>query len=80
MLAIHLLTLTKTNMVAQELMRHLRVNYKAAWRIRHKITHAMTEREAPSQSPLSPARDASATGPGYDDVQAPFRTASAYGY
>ena len=47
MLAIHLLTSTKTNMAALGLMQHLGVNYKAAWRIKHKIMHAMTEREAP---------------------------------
>jgi transposase-like protein len=49
MLAIHLLTSTKTNMAALELMRHLGVNYKAAWRIKHKIMQAMAEREAPRQ-------------------------------
>lgn len=46
MLAIHLLTSTKTNMAALELMRHLGVNYKAAWRIKHKVMQAMAEREA----------------------------------
>ena len=49
MLAIHLLTATKTNMAALELMRHLGVNYKAAWRIKHKVMQAMAEREAPRQ-------------------------------
>ncbi|NYE28924.1 hypothetical protein HDE78_001880 [Rhodanobacter sp. K2T2] len=34
MLALHLLTATKTNMATPELMRHLGVNYKAAWRIK----------------------------------------------
>ena len=41
MLALHLLTATKTNMAALELMRHLGVNYKAAWRIKHKCSYAM---------------------------------------
>lgn len=45
MLAMHLLTSTKTNLAALELMRHLGVNYKTAWRIKHKILQAMTERE-----------------------------------
>lgn len=45
MLALHLLTATKTNLSALELMRHLGVNYKAAWRIKHKVMQAMVERE-----------------------------------
>ena len=45
MLAMHLLTSTKTNLAALELMRHLGVNYKAAWRLKHKVMQAMTERE-----------------------------------
>lgn len=45
MLALHLLTATKTNLAALELMRHLGVNYKTAWRMKHKIMQAMTERE-----------------------------------
>ncbi len=45
MLAMHLLGSTKTNLAALELMRHLGVNYKTAWRIKHKIMEAMTERE-----------------------------------
>lgn len=45
MLAIHLLTATKTNLAALELKRHLGVNYKAAWRLKHKIMQAMSERE-----------------------------------
>ncbi len=45
LLAIHLLTATKTNLAALELKRHLGVNYKAAWRIKHKIMQAMSERE-----------------------------------
>jgi transposase-like protein len=47
LLAIHLLTATKTNMAALELKRHLGVDYKAAWRIKHKVMQAMAEREAP---------------------------------
>ncbi|PPU14654.1 transposase, partial [Xanthomonas arboricola] len=31
--ALHLLTSTKTNMAALELMRHLGINYKSAWRM-----------------------------------------------
>ncbi|WP_426683358.1 IS1595 family transposase [Xanthomonas translucens pv. undulosa] len=46
MLALHLLTATKTNLAALELMRHLGVNYKTAWRMKHKIMQAMAEREA----------------------------------
>ncbi len=49
MLAIHLLTSTKTNMAALELKRHLGVDYKAAWRIKHKVMQAMAAREAPRQ-------------------------------
>ena len=49
MLAIHLLSSTKTNMAALELMRHLGVNYKAAWRIKHKVMQAMAAREASRQ-------------------------------
>ena len=45
MLAIHLLTATKTNLAALELMRHLGVNYKTAWRVKHKVMQAMAERE-----------------------------------
>ncbi len=46
-LAIHLLTSTKTNMAALELKRHLGISYRAAWRLKHKVMQAMTEREAP---------------------------------
>ena len=45
MLAMHLLTSTKTNLAALELMRHLGVNYKTAWRLKHKVMQAMSERE-----------------------------------
>ncbi|MGH8115417.1 MAG: IS1595 family transposase [Rhodanobacteraceae bacterium] len=44
-LAMHLLTSTKTNMAALELMRHLDVCYRTAWRLKHKLMQAMTERE-----------------------------------
>lgn len=47
LLALHLLTATKTNLAALELMRHLGVNYKTAWRMKHKIMQAMAEREEP---------------------------------
>ncbi|PPU98537.1 transposase, partial [Xanthomonas hyacinthi] len=49
MLALHLLTSTKTKMAALELMRHLGVNYKTAWRMKHKIMQVMAEREATRQ-------------------------------
>jgi hypothetical protein len=45
-LAMYLLTQSKTNMAALELMRHLGVCYRTAWRIKHKIMQAMAEREA----------------------------------
>lgn len=47
MLALYLLTSTKTDLSALELKRHFGVNYKAAWRIKRKVMHAMAEREAP---------------------------------
>lgn len=43
--AFYLLTSTKTNLSALELKRHLGVNYKAAWRLKHKVMQAMLERE-----------------------------------
>lgn len=46
-LAMHLLTATKTNMAALELMRHLGVSYRSAWRVKHKIMEAMMRREEP---------------------------------
>lgn len=49
MLALHLLSATKTNLAALELMRHLGVNYKTAWRLKHKIMQAMAEREEARQ-------------------------------
>lgn len=45
MLAIYLLTSTKTNLAALELKRHLGVCYRTAWRLKHKIMQAMAERE-----------------------------------
>jgi len=48
-LALYLLTQSKTNMAALELMRHLGVCYRTAWRIKHKVMQAMTEREAQRQ-------------------------------
>ena len=48
-LAIYLLTSTKTNMSALELMRHLGVRYRAAWRIKHKVMQAMMAREEARQ-------------------------------
>lgn len=46
LLAIYLLGQSKTNLSALELMRHLGVSYPTAWRIKHKLMQAMTEREA----------------------------------
>lgn len=48
-LAIHLLTATKTNMAALELKRHLGVCNRTAWRLKHKVMQAMTEREESRQ-------------------------------
>ena len=48
-LALYLLTQSKTNVAALELMRHLGVCYRTAWRIKHKLMQAMTEREAGRQ-------------------------------
>ena len=48
-LALYLLSQSKTNMAALELMRHLGVCYKTAWRMKHKLMQAMTEREANRQ-------------------------------
>ena len=45
-LALYLLTQTKTNLAALELARHLGVSYSSAWRMKHKLMQAMTEREA----------------------------------
>ncbi|HEX7326007.1 MAG TPA: IS1595 family transposase [Rhodanobacteraceae bacterium] len=46
LLAMYLLTTTKTNLAALELMRHLGVNWKTAWRLKHKVLHVMATREA----------------------------------
>jgi len=52
-------------MVPLELTRHLGVNYKAAWRIKHKVMRAMAERVAPRRLSgfvqSTPTRPASAT-------------------
>lgn len=44
-LALHLLTSAKTNLSALELKRQLGVCYRTAWRVKHKVMLAMTERE-----------------------------------
>ncbi len=44
-LALYFLTQTKTNISALELTRHLGVSYSSAWRMKHKLMQAMTERE-----------------------------------
>src|SRR5690606_8804559 len=44
-LAMHLLTATKTNLSALEMMRHLGVSYRTAWAMKHKIMQVMVERE-----------------------------------
>ncbi|MFT4196990.1 MAG: IS1595 family transposase [Pseudoxanthomonas sp.] len=46
LLAMYLLSQSKTNLSALELMRHLGVSYPAAWRIKHKLMQAMAEGEA----------------------------------
>jgi len=47
--AIYALTTTKTNVAALELMRQLGVCYRTAWRLKHKILKAMTDREEARQ-------------------------------
>jgi transposase-like protein len=44
-LALHLLSSAKTNLSALELKRQLGVCYRTAWRLKHKVMHAMTDRE-----------------------------------
>jgi hypothetical protein len=44
-LAMHLLTQSKNNVAALELMRHLGVCYKTAWHIKHKLMEVMRVRE-----------------------------------
>jgi hypothetical protein len=41
----YLLTSPKTNLAALERIRHLGVNDKTEWRIKHRVLQAMTERE-----------------------------------
>lgn len=48
-IAIYALTASKTNVAALELMRQLGVCYRTAWRLKHKIMQAMTEREETRQ-------------------------------
>jgi transposase-like protein len=47
--ALYLLTQTKNNVSGLELMRHLGVCQRTAWRIKHKIMQAMAERESSRQ-------------------------------
>ena len=44
-LAMHLLTQSKNNVAALELMRHLGVCYKTAWLMKHKLMEVMRGRE-----------------------------------
>jgi len=44
-LAMHLLTQSKNNVSALELMRHLGVCYKTAWLMKHKLMEVMRQRE-----------------------------------
>ena len=44
-LAMHLLTQSKNNVAALELMRHLGVCYKTAWLMKHKLMEVMRARE-----------------------------------
>lgn len=46
-LAMHLLTQSKNNVSALELMRHLGVCYKTAWLMKHKLLEVMFLREEP---------------------------------
>jgi transposase-like protein len=45
--AMYLLTQSKNNVAAIELMRLLGVCYRTAWRVKHKLMQVMTEREEP---------------------------------
>lgn len=45
-MALYLLTQSKTNLAALELMRHLGVCYRTAWRLKHKLMQAMCSRES----------------------------------
>lgn len=46
-LAISLPTSTRTKLAVLEWVRHLGVRYRTAWRLKHTIMQAMTEREKP---------------------------------
>lgn len=46
LLAMYLLSQSKTNLSALELMRHLGVSYPTAWRLKHKLMAAMLRDEA----------------------------------
>jgi len=46
-LAMHLLTQSKNNVAALELMRHLGVSYRSAWLMKHKLMEVMYLRERP---------------------------------
>lgn len=48
-LAMHLLTQSKNNVAALELMRHLGGCYKTAWLMKHKLMEVMRVREDPRQ-------------------------------
>lgn len=48
-LAMYLLTQAKNNVSALELMRHLGVSYRTAWRVKHKLMQAMAQREQSRQ-------------------------------
>ena len=47
--ALYVLTQTKNNVSALELMRHLGVCYRTAWRLKHKLMQAMLHRDAARQ-------------------------------
>ena len=44
-LAIYLVSQAKTGLSALSLKRHLGVSYPMAWKVQHKLTQAMTERD-----------------------------------
>lgn len=48
-MGIYLLTQTKTNLAALELMRHLHVCYRTAWRLKHKLMQLMSNAEESRQ-------------------------------
>lgn len=58
LLALQVLTSTKTHLVALELRQHLGVNWKTAWRLRQRVIHATTvrggttDRGAPGKHPF----------------------------